>query len=94
MWLPKFVDDLIRGIVRYKIKIFKDAPKKLAKATSKDAPANVDTKADPTTAADPASNQDENASPTKKSLLKRAKTEKLDRKLAKEAKAPSSRSLG
>ncbi|TMW63032.1 hypothetical protein Poli38472_005650 [Pythium oligandrum] len=27
LWLPKFVDDLIRGIIRYKIKMYKDAPK-------------------------------------------------------------------
>ncbi|RLN72031.1 hypothetical protein BBJ28_00010549 [Nothophytophthora sp. Chile5] len=35
LWLPKFVDDLIRGIVRYKIKLFKDPPKKLSRAAAK-----------------------------------------------------------
>ncbi|TYZ59866.1 hypothetical protein PybrP1_005808 [[Pythium] brassicae (nom. inval.)] len=29
IWLPKFVDDLIRGIIRYKIKLFKPPPKPL-----------------------------------------------------------------
>lgn len=36
LWLPKFIDDLIRGIVKYKIKLFKPPPKptKLALAVA------------------------------------------------------------
>ncbi|DBA00827.1 TPA: hypothetical protein N0F65_008470 [Lagenidium giganteum] len=29
IWLPKFIDDIIRGIIRYKIKVFKDVAKPL-----------------------------------------------------------------
>ncbi|KAI9987534.1 hypothetical protein PInf_023575 [Phytophthora infestans] len=46
LWLPKFVDELIRGIVRYKIKIFKDPPKKLAKVEDKETPVSADAKLD------------------------------------------------
>ncbi|ETP15900.1 hypothetical protein F441_09441 [Phytophthora nicotianae CJ01A1] len=47
LWLPKFVDELIRGIVRYKIKIFKDPPKKPVKAEEKDTPVGSEAKLDP-----------------------------------------------
>ncbi|KAE9020029.1 hypothetical protein PR003_g3043 [Phytophthora rubi] len=106
LWLPKFVEDLIRGIVRYKIKIFKDPPKKLVKAAAKDAD---ETKVDPAPSAHPATVDATNStdkstesqakdtaikdSPAKKSLLKRAKTEKVDRKLAKEDRPESLKSL-
>lgn len=41
-WLPKFVDDLIRGIIRYKIKLFKPPPKP-AKLTAAAAKAEIKT---------------------------------------------------
>ncbi|KAG6974299.1 hypothetical protein JG687_00000424 [Phytophthora cactorum] len=46
LWLPKFVDELIRGIVRYKIKIFKDPPKKPVKTEENDTPASSEAKLD------------------------------------------------
>ncbi|KAL3668960.1 hypothetical protein V7S43_006248 [Phytophthora oleae] len=103
LWLPKFVDDLIRGIVRYKIKIFKDTPKKIPSAEAKDQEATVvDQEA---TVADLTSKgiyQPDGESveiptiptcdsSTKKSLLKRSKT---DQKLEKTNKAASSKSVG
>lgn len=35
IWLPTFVDDLIRGIVRYKIKLFTPPPKTTRKVATK-----------------------------------------------------------
>ncbi|POM77907.1 Hypothetical protein PHPALM_4633 [Phytophthora palmivora] len=46
LWLPKFVDDLIRGIVRYKIKLFKDPPKKHTKGVSNDSTVSVGANSD------------------------------------------------
>ncbi|EGZ17032.1 hypothetical protein PHYSODRAFT_300231 [Phytophthora sojae] len=109
LWLPKFVEDLIRGIVRYKIKIFKEPPRKLAKPTAKEAATNDEAKTDPATSAQPAAadtskstdkpaesqakDTPANDSPAKKSLFKRAKSEKADGKLAKEDKPASAKSL-
>ncbi|GMF10023.1 unnamed protein product [Phytophthora lilii] len=112
LWLPKFVDDLIRGIVRYKIKIFKDPPKKLVKEVAKPTATNAGSLS-PGPAADaapavldtdkpsnkPAESTDQNTQSatkgpsTKKSLLQRSKTENANRKLSKEDKANSSKSL-
>ncbi|KAJ8564271.1 hypothetical protein ON010_g7072 [Phytophthora cinnamomi] len=105
LWLPKFVEDLIRGIVRYKIKIFKEPPKKPPKAIAKaqNAAVNDVAKAEPATASQatadskstekPADGEATNAatkdSPPKKSLFKRANIETEDRKRAKEAKQTS-----
>lgn len=46
LWLPKFIDDLIRGIVKYKIKLFKDPPKAKAKAVGTTANEPTDAVAD------------------------------------------------
>ncbi|KAK1945576.1 Palmitoyltransferase AKR1 [Phytophthora citrophthora] len=100
LWLPKFVDDLIRGIIRYKIKIFKEPPKKILNAEAKEeAKDPEEIVVDQSIVADPTSNgidkPDEETveSPAiaKKSLLKRSKT---DQKLEKTNKAASSKSVG
>ncbi|GMG17613.1 unnamed protein product [Phytophthora fragariaefolia] len=107
LWLPKFVDDLIRGIVRYKIKIFKDPPKKPPKTPLKredkaEAKGDVAVPAQPENmesnqSTDKPTNSQVKGTPAtdspKKSFLKRAKTEKADRKLDKQDKPESSKSL-
>ncbi|RLN93648.1 hypothetical protein BBJ28_00004194 [Nothophytophthora sp. Chile5] len=93
LWLPKFVDDLIRGIVRYKIKLFKDPPKKLSRAAAKaaavDAAATAEAPPTPDPAAQEAVKTEENpeggtslvadGSSTTLTPLKRAKNEKAKR---------------
>ncbi|KAH7484274.1 Poly [ADP-ribose] polymerase tankyrase-2 [Phytophthora ramorum] len=99
LWLPKFVDDLIRGIVRYKIKIFKDAPQKPVKAPAKD-DAKTDAGTEPATPGTenpgdkPGESPANDTTASKTSLLTRAKTEKVERKLATKDKKSSSKSLG
>jgi hypothetical protein len=103
LWLPTFVEDLIRGIVRYKIKVFKDLPKKPIKEPAKEAAANAEAKPDAAASPESAIVEAEDKSPesppdgptkdspSKKSFLKRATTEKVEGKLGKKT---SSRSLG
>lgn len=97
LWLPKFVDELIRGIVRYKIKIFKDPPKNNLNAEAKDQQATVGSQeaivADPTSKdvdkpdGEPVESPVVSTTPPKKSLLKRSKT---DQKLEQANKVASS----